>query len=812
MSITRNNHYVSQWHQRGFIKHGESRLHYLDLNPDAIKRPDGSDVLLPNGKIKIHNNYNDHPTSKCFVKEDLYSTFFGQYINDEIERRLFGKIDDTGKKAIEAFATDDISKWHQNFSNLFSYVDAQKIRTPKGLDWIEKHYSNLDQNQLMVEMQSIRQKHCTIWTEGVREIVSAKNSNIKFILSDHPVTIYNFACSHDHEKSIYPDDPSIALKASQTIFPLNMDHCLILTNYEYAKNPNINDPLEKRTNARNFANSLVRTDAFIKKRLFNEKDVSKINFIIKSRAKRYVAASKKDELFPEKIINTDWKALGTILQPPSDELWRFGGETYVGYTNGESSYQDAFGRTAPVNDFLNKPERKGKIKPNEFCVCGSGKKYKKCCKDKDPSKKTSSRVLSIRERNLAFYQGIVNILEISNGRTWDDVKKNLSDDQVKKIHELYGALWTRDIDIFSLLPKPDNTLRALYTGIVDPRVITRFALSSTIYFDEILIQNPFTNPNNIKPEFNPVQNPNQYKLQTLKNVFLLFCLEPFIRSGYINFIPDPCCFDSYMQQQMFNLAESRLGNYSIDEEEKEVFLELQKDDFNRIQSMLPVNQQQKMLRKATPDITTEAAEKVIKFLNQEKLSNPYTLLQDDVYQNGGQLTTLDMSPNFEMSLLICQVTGSFLLTDSSFRWKEILGTQGTINNSDGNWNDIENCITELRYPLNLNPEISFNLRKLGKAGKLRSVMRNVYSKIHNLTPENIISFKDQYAEAYLNLKKEGLFDKEYGFSSKWKCIIPRNGIKHNNVQRMILSCGVENSLQGVPMAIFMNFDKNKNES
>ncbi len=32
---------------------------------------------------------------------------------------------------------------------------------------------------------------------------------------------------------------TIAFKASQTIFLLNMDHCLILTNYEYEKNPNI---------------------------------------------------------------------------------------------------------------------------------------------------------------------------------------------------------------------------------------------------------------------------------------------------------------------------------------------------------------------------------------------------------------------------------------------------------------------------------------------------------------------------------------------------------------------------------------------
>lgn len=815
--VARNNHYVSRWHQKGFISDGEINLHYLDLSPDVIKRPDGSDIILPNGEIKTHNNYHTNPISKCFFQEDLYSTFFGPLVIDEIERKLFGKIDDSGKEAVEAFITNDVSRWHQNFTNLFSYIDAQKIRTPKGLDWIKKHYSNLNQNELMFEMQAIRQRHCTIWTEGVREIVSAKNSNIKFILSDHPVTIYNFACPPNHQKCNYPDDPSIALKASQTIFPLDMDHCLVLTNYEYAKNPDINDPTEKRTNARNFANSLVRTDAFIKKRFLNEEDVRKINFIIKSRARRYIAASKKEELFPEIIIDTEWKNLKTVLQPPSNELWRFGGEIYVGYDNGKSSYQDAFGRTTPENYFLNKPERKDKPKPNDPCICGNGKKYKKCCKDRDPSTRPSSKVLSIRERNLAFCQGISNILEMSPGKTWDDVKKNFNDDHVKKIHELYGFLWPKETDIFSLLPKPDNTLRALYTGIVDPRVISRFALSSVIYFDEILIQSPFVNHHNIKPEFNPVQNPNQYKLQTLKNIFLLFCLEPFIRAGYINFIPDPCCFDSHMQQQMFNLVQNRFESYRaendekktfLEGEEKETFLELQKDDFNRTLSMLSVDQQKEMLSRAIPGIQTEEAEQVIKFLNKEKLSSPYTLLQDNVYQNGGQLTTLNMSPNFEMSLLISQVTGSFLLTDSPFRWKEITETQKVINNADNHWSDIESCISEMEYPLNLSPEISFDLRKSGKASKLRSALRGIFFNTQNSKATHA-ALKEQYINAHSILEKERIFDKDYSFSSKWKCIIPKNGIKHNNVQRMMLSYGIENSPKQVPMAIFMDFNRDE---
>jgi hypothetical protein len=47
---------------------------------------------------------------------------------------------------------------------------------------------------LMGEMQELRQMHCTMWLEAAREIVSAEASDVKFILTDHPVTIYNAQC------------------------------------------------------------------------------------------------------------------------------------------------------------------------------------------------------------------------------------------------------------------------------------------------------------------------------------------------------------------------------------------------------------------------------------------------------------------------------------------------------------------------------------------------------------------------------------------------------------------------------------------
>lgn len=338
MSKTRDNHYVPEWYQKGFLFNPYDKLCYLDLDPDKIIRPDGTFVLLPDGTPKTHNNLNFWNTSQCFYQTDLYSTFFGPFINDEIERKLFGEIDDTGSKAVRAFISENVSDWHNHFTDFFAYIDSQKIRTPKGLDWIKSHYPDLEQNELMREMQSIRNMHCTIWSEGVREIVSAKNSETKFILSDHPVTIYNYAFPPIDKGCTYPNDPAIILKGAQTIFPLDKDHCLILTNYEYAKNPETENPTEKRTFARHNRNSMVRTDTFIRTRFMSDEDVKRVNFIIKTRAKRYIAAVKEEWLYPEKNIGVDWPELRHCLLPPEDQLWHYGGEMYVGYEDGSTYY------------------------------------------------------------------------------------------------------------------------------------------------------------------------------------------------------------------------------------------------------------------------------------------------------------------------------------------------------------------------------------------------------------------------------------------------------------------------------------------
>jgi hypothetical protein len=408
---------------------------------------------------------------------------------------------------------------------------------------------------------------------------------------------------------------------------------------------------------------------------------------------------------------------------------------------------------------------------------------------------------------MAFCNGVTDILGLSAGKTWTDVRKELSNEQVKRIHELYGFLWPIETDIISLLPKPDGALRALYTGIVDPRVTS--AASLTHYFDEIIIQNPFVNPNYIKPEYNPTKNPHQYKQQTLGNVLLLLNLAPFIDAGYINFIPDPCVFDSYLQKQMFSMAEERSETHRLVGNDRRIMESLSRDDFERSVRMLPKDQQRAQIHQAIPGLSDKQINEMLGYLDLKMQEDPFTSLQSDLYKDGGQLMMVNMTPNFEISLFLSQITGSLLLTDSNYRWSEITSAQ---NKESGmviyNWNGVSKCINSLEYISSVNLEAILQLRRSQKLGKFRKVMRRIYSAIQENTGPPKIELtgilKQQLIEANAFSKKELGNAGQYSSSCKFHCIIPKGGIVHNNAQRMLLSCGIDDHLQNVPMAIFVD--------
>jgi len=336
MSKFTNNHYVPRWYQRRFMAPGQGKYHYLDLNPE---------VVVCDGHKYTRDALRHLGPANCFAQDDLYTVRWGDLTNVDIEKFFFGQIDRAGKAAVEYFTDyDHKSASHEALPGLLEYMSVQKLRTPKGLGWLSLAARMGNRNLNLIFLQRIRRIYCATWTDCVWQIADASASATKFIISDHPVTVYNRAYFPLSAYCKGVNDPDIRMVATHTYFPLSMSKVLILTNLSWAR-----DPYQKETrvhpNPRLFRTTVFNYMAIQTGRHLTEDEVLAINYITKRRAYRYVAAAERDWLYPELHMKADhWRKLGNglLLMPEPRDL-HMGGEVYIGYEGGHSEAFGAYG-------------------------------------------------------------------------------------------------------------------------------------------------------------------------------------------------------------------------------------------------------------------------------------------------------------------------------------------------------------------------------------------------------------------------------------------------------------------------------------
>lgn len=322
-------HYVPQWYQRRFLPNGTTKFFYLDLHPDTVTR---------DGRTHTRSDILRWGPSRCFYREDLYALRFGGRTTDAMERQFFGRIDDSGKLAVERFAdyveiTDGAI---EALNYLPAYMGAQRFRTPRGLEQLRILATPLGgSNAVLAALSEAFQAYTAMWMEGVWEIFDARKSPTKFLVTDNPVTFYCkwlFTSEWTH-----PNDSSLKQIGTRTLFPLGLDKCLIITHLQLMRNPWAT-PTELRENARYHGRTMKHMGDIQFGRELDEEDVLRINHILKTRATRYVAAVEQEWLYPERVLrSTDWRSLDDdwFLLP---HLW------HVPFTTGIAA---GGGRTPP---------------------------------------------------------------------------------------------------------------------------------------------------------------------------------------------------------------------------------------------------------------------------------------------------------------------------------------------------------------------------------------------------------------------------------------------------------------------------------
>ncbi len=337
MAEYKHNHYVPIWYQERFMLPGQHRYYRLDLTPEEVRQG--------NVKYKRHDVHHWSPW-RIFAQDDLYTTRWGSISNREIEKFFFGKLDETASSALNFFSEFDHTNISEEaFRTLMTYMSVQKLRTSKGLATLAAQLRSTGTNLTLLALQTLQNMYCAIWTEAVWQIADASLSPTKFIISDHPVTVYNRACPPLSKWCRGDNDPDIRMNATHTYFPLSLDKIFILTNLSWVRNPYQNE-LRIRPNPELFRHTIFNFQSVQVGRELSEDEVLQINLITKSRAKRYIAAAEKEWLYPERRVSTDhWKNLGGgYLFMPEPRLIHMGGEVLIGYKGGGGDSWNEYGQ------------------------------------------------------------------------------------------------------------------------------------------------------------------------------------------------------------------------------------------------------------------------------------------------------------------------------------------------------------------------------------------------------------------------------------------------------------------------------------
>ncbi|MEQ9661869.1 MAG: DUF4238 domain-containing protein [Parasphingopyxis sp.] len=322
----RRNHYVPIWYQEKFLLPDmpQRKFKYLDLQPDA--------VIDPRGRKHAKTALRRWGPTFCFREEDLYTTSIGPWFSTEIEQRFFGEIDDRGRRAVEyweGFALPNIS--HDAFTDLIRFMTVQKLRTPKGLAHLARATGVSSKNRVLMELQRFQHVYGAIWAEAEWAIADASACETKLLLSDHPVTVYNLRCFPGAPRCSGGRDPEPWLNGTHTFFPLSSEKLLILTNTSWVRNP-YGDPIKNRPNPNPMRTGVFKFTDVQTGRQLTEQEVLEINYVIKMRARRYIAAPVEEWLYPEKhLTSTHWSKLGNgLLFMPDPRSVSFTSEIIMG--------------------------------------------------------------------------------------------------------------------------------------------------------------------------------------------------------------------------------------------------------------------------------------------------------------------------------------------------------------------------------------------------------------------------------------------------------------------------------------------------
>jgi hypothetical protein len=344
-------------------------------------------------------------------------------------------------------------------------------------------------------------------------------------------------------------------------------------------------------------------------------------------------------------------------------------------------------------------------------------------------------------------------------RPWNKVKDGMTDAQIREFYRFIADLWPINTNPQITMPPPDDsTLRALYLGENEPEMMLENVFRFCLYADQILLVNPFDNPNVMAEQFNPIHHPGEWKLQTIRLVYHLMLLTPWIEAGLVVLVPDPGDFNRQLRVKTWDLAAARLRGWRPSDEDLDQSAAMQRA--RKTMLLYPRSYMERMTREANPGISDEVVRKVLEQMEDERANDPL-LPNDTIDRMPGQFEAGRLGANLEMGMYICQATGAFPYTNVKFRWKEILGARQDLDATAQVWSPLTNAFQQLKFKFmdKVDSRFACSIRQEGRLEGFRSFMRHLWNTVGgepDASKSEVFArdFRDELTQAFSNAKAD----------------------------------------------------------
>ena len=188
------------------------------------------------------------------------------------------------------------------------------------------------------------------------------------------------------------------------------------------------------------------------------------------------------------------------------------------------------------------------------------------------------------------------------------------------------------------------------------------------YVDELVVAHPFVNANAVRPEFSPIHHPAQFRDQTLRSVFVLLVLEPYIRAGRVHLIPDPLDYDTGFRNEIMAITKQFDDKVQLGPIDKALSETLGQDEMMRFIKRLPPAELKAYIRRSIPEdseaMTDADVDSLVRLWKKDIEEDPLALL--DPPPSVGESGEFKVMKSFarETGLYVATLTGSLVYTDS----------------------------------------------------------------------------------------------------------------------------------------------------